>query len=180
MKPTGIMRATSLLILCLAATISGIAQTAASTADGVHFEEGLSWPQVLAKAKAENKPIFVDCYATWCQPCKFMDQKVYPIPEVGDYFNERFICVKVQMDVTKQDSAQTIAWRPDAKSLTQTYKINAYPTFLFFSPEGTALHKMVGAQSAKSLIKLAEHAGNPDKQYYTPLHPYLSPKHYSL
>ena len=31
---------------------------------GINFEQGLSWPQVLEKAKAGNKYIFVDCYAS--------------------------------------------------------------------------------------------------------------------
>ncbi len=36
----------------------------------IHFENGLSWEQIKEKAKAEHKYIFVDCYATWCGPCK--------------------------------------------------------------------------------------------------------------
>ena len=43
---------------------------------GIHFEQGLSWKDILAKAKAEHKYIFVDCYATWCGPCKYMDKNV--------------------------------------------------------------------------------------------------------
>ncbi len=33
--------------------------------EGVHFEHGLSWEEITAKAKAENKGIFMDCYTTW-------------------------------------------------------------------------------------------------------------------
>ena len=36
---------------------------------GVQFLE-ISYEQALAKAKAENKRIFIDCYASWCAPCK--------------------------------------------------------------------------------------------------------------
>ena len=43
---------------------------------GIHFEDGVSWQHVQQKAKAEDKYIFVDCYATWCGPCKQMDKKV--------------------------------------------------------------------------------------------------------
>jgi thiol:disulfide interchange protein len=43
---------------------------------GIRFEHGLSWAQVKEKAKAENKYIFMDCYATWCGPCKAMDKNV--------------------------------------------------------------------------------------------------------
>ncbi len=52
---------------------------------GIKFENELDWQQVLAKAKAENKYIFVDCYATWCIPCKKMDTDVYSSQKVGDF-----------------------------------------------------------------------------------------------
>lgn len=37
---------------------------------GIHFEHTLTWQQVQEKAKAENKYIFIDCFTTWCGPCK--------------------------------------------------------------------------------------------------------------
>src|SRR5580692_944424 len=67
---------------------------------GVAFEHGLSWQEVLQKAKKENKYVFVDCYATWCGPCKWMDKNVYPIDSVGTFMNDRFISVRMQMDTT--------------------------------------------------------------------------------
>ncbi len=45
---------------------------------GIQFLKDLSWEQILAKAAKENKFVFVDCYATWCVPCKTMDNNVYP------------------------------------------------------------------------------------------------------
>src|SRR5690348_4025352 len=58
---------------------------------GVNWVEGLSWKQVKAKAKNENKHIFVDCFTTWCKPCAEMDQKVYAVDSVGQYLNAGFI-----------------------------------------------------------------------------------------
>ncbi len=46
-------------------------------AQGIKFEKTLSWPEICEKAQKENKYIFVDCYTTWCGPCKKMDQEVY-------------------------------------------------------------------------------------------------------
>ena len=34
----------------------------------IRFEEG-SYQEVLAKAKKENKLLFIDCYTSWCGPC---------------------------------------------------------------------------------------------------------------
>ncbi len=40
-------------------------------AQGVAFEpDGTLLPQAAAKAKKENKLVFVDCYTQWCGPCK--------------------------------------------------------------------------------------------------------------
>ena len=33
----------------------------------IRFEEG-SYQEVLAKAKKENKLLFIDCYTSWCGP----------------------------------------------------------------------------------------------------------------
>ena len=38
---------------------------------GVKFED-LTFKEALAKAKAENKLVFMDCYTSWCGPCKKM------------------------------------------------------------------------------------------------------------
>ncbi len=135
--------------------------------NGIKFESGLSWEQVKAKAKAENKSIFMDCFATWCGPCKTMDKEVYPQKEVGDYFNAHFISVKVQMDQTLQDAPNVKAWYTNASELGKIYKISAYPSFLFFSPDGIAVHYTAGARNAGDFIAKAAEAFDPDKQYYT-------------
>jgi thioredoxin-related protein len=134
---------------------------------GIHFEEGLTWEQVLAKARAQNKFIFVDCYATWCQPCKVMDQKVYPDDSLGLYMNEKFISVKVQMDTTKSDREQVKLLRPAARLFEKEYTINSLPTYLFFAPDGKVVHKQAGVQSIGLFKLLADDARTPEKQYYT-------------
>lgn len=134
---------------------------------GIQFTEGLSWEQIKAKAKKENKFIFVDCYATWCGPCKVMDKDVYPLNMVGDAMNRRFISVKVQMDSTKSDPAHIKLMYPTARLLEKAYEVSALPTYLFFSPEGIAVHKAIGQQSGSGFVKLVSKAINPNEQFYT-------------
>src|SRR5688572_597879 len=85
---------------------------------GIQWVNDLNWQQVVAKAKSENKFIFVDCYATWCGPCKLMDKDVYPQKVVGDFANSRFISVKVQMDKTDKDVVKVREWYNDAATLS--------------------------------------------------------------
>ena len=37
----------------------------------MQFDEG-SFSEVLAKAKQEKRMVFMDCYTSWCGPCKMM------------------------------------------------------------------------------------------------------------
>ena len=65
------------LMMCLMTTSVIMAQVA--------FEpEGTTLEQASAKAKAENKLIFIDCYTQWCGPCKKMSKEVFPQASVGE------------------------------------------------------------------------------------------------
>ena len=135
-------------------------------AQGIHFENGLSWEQIKEKAKAENKYIFVDCYASWCGPCKKMDQEVYTEDSVGTVVNEKFISVKVQIDTSKNDNDAIKAWYADAHALMASYVVTAFPTFLFFSPSGELVHRGLGYQQPKNFAQLTVEALDPHKEYY--------------
>jgi thioredoxin-related protein len=139
---------------------------------GVLFEHGLNWQQVQAKARAENKYIFVDCYATWCGPCKQMDNRVYPLKDVGDYYNTHFISIRVQLDTSGNDSDAIKSWYSDASHLRAKYNVNVLPTFLFFAPDGSIVHQSNGFVDETDFIALGRDALDPDKQYYTLLDEY--------
>lgn len=135
---------------------------------GINFQQGLSWKELQAKARAENKYIFIDCYATWCGPCKYMDREIYPQNAVGEYFNAHFICVKLQMDRTPGDSSMIRDRYADARFISAQYAVNAYPTYLFFSPDEVFLYKQTGStENGQAFIDLARDALNPSKQYPT-------------
>jgi thiol-disulfide isomerase/thioredoxin len=63
----------------------------AQTDTGVQFEHNLNWAAIQAKAKAENKYIFMDCFTTWCGPCRYMSAKIFPQKESGDFMNDKFV-----------------------------------------------------------------------------------------
>ncbi len=132
---------------------------------GIQFENNMTWDQVLKKAESEKKLIFIDAYATWCGPCKLMDSAVFILPEIGNVFNREFINVKVQIDKTKGDSQHVINWYDDALSIEKKYSIDAFPTYLFLSPQGELINRVVGARSASQLAKEAQLALNPDRIY---------------
>ncbi|HEY4150730.1 MAG TPA: thioredoxin family protein [Chitinophagaceae bacterium] len=134
---------------------------------GIRFEQSLSWKQIFAKAKEEHKYIFVDCYASWCGPCKLMDKDTYPNDSVGKVMTASFLSVKVQCDITKQDDQHIKDWYTDAHQIQTTYGIHEYPTFLFFSPNGDLVYKAVGYRNPRQFLALAHDARDFRKQYPT-------------
>jgi len=59
---------------------------------GINFFKG-TYTEALAKAKEENKPVFLDVYAGWCGPCKKLKKTTFKDETVGEYFNKNFICI---------------------------------------------------------------------------------------
>lgn len=145
-------------------------------AQGISFEKDLSWEQVKAKAKAENKSIFLDVMATWCGPCKTMEKTVFSDEKVGAYFNDKFISVKVQTDQTPDDSEFVKKWYADARQINQAYSIRVLPSFVFLTPNGDLAYQVAGSRNANALIEIAKVAIDPKNQYAVLLEQYFKGK----
>lgn len=143
-----------------------------ATGKGIQFTENLSWEEVKTKANTEHKFIFVDCFATWCMPCKKMEKEIFPMNIVGKEMNEHFISVQVQMDTTKKDGDKVQAWYSTAHEFLTKYNLVGYPTFLFFDSNGNIVHKGLGTYNAEEFIFLLKKARNPNEQYYNLLNSY--------
>jgi thioredoxin-related protein len=143
---------------------------------GIQWLEGLSWREILKRAKDENKCIFIDCYATWCAPCKIMDRKIYTNDSVGKYFNNNFLCIKVQMDQTTFDDDTIKRWYEDARRMQKDFVVTAFPTYLFFFPDGKPMHKAVGSKTVTEFIRVGKEALDPQIQYYAILNNYYPGK----
>ncbi len=134
---------------------------------GIQFVHGLSWPQIKEKARSENKYIFLDGFTTWCVPCRVMEKNILSQQATGDFFNTRFINVKVQFDVTKADNDEVKSWYKDAQAIEKEYSIDSYPTYLFFNPDGELVHRITGgSRTPEEFIAKAKDALNPGNQYY--------------
>ncbi len=116
-------------------------------ADGIYFvENAASWQAIVDQSEVEDKPIFVDVYTEWCGPCKWMDQHVFSQKEVGEYMNREFINVKV--DAEKD-------W---GVAFARNFGVGAYPTYLFFAPDGDLVYSSKGSQPADVFLKGVEYA----------------------
>ena len=100
--------------------------------EGVKFED-LTFKEALAKAKAENKLVFMDCYTSWCGPCKKMLNTVFVQKEAGDFFNPRFVNIKYDME------------KGEGIELAKQFNVKSFPTFFIIRPDGSIQHKVGGA-----------------------------------
>jgi thioredoxin-related protein len=139
---------------------------------GIIFSQLGSWEDVLQKARAEHKYVFVDCYASWCGPCKEMDRTIFTNDTVGKFMNKWFIAVKVQIDQTKKDPTDIKNWYGTADNFQKQYAIIAFPSFLFFAPDGAILHKGIGEKGVEEFLDMAKTATDPQQQYYTLMRKY--------
>ncbi|MBK8351698.1 MAG: thioredoxin family protein [Saprospirales bacterium] len=130
--------------------------------DGIRFEEKATWQQVLDKAKKENKFILVDCYTTWCGPCKWMTKEVFPKAAVGEAINPNYISSAFDME------------KGEGLELAKKFNIKNYPTYVFLNSNGEIVHRGLGSMPAEDFIKLCTDALNPDKQYITLRNKYIS------
>ena len=112
-----------------------------SAEPGIKFTEA-AWREVLKQAKAQKKIIFLDAYASWCGPCKMLQKNVFTQKAVGDYYNGRFINVKMDME------------KGEGPALAQVYPLEAYPTLMFIDGNGRVLKKVLGYQSPEDLIAI--------------------------
>jgi len=133
------------LTLCLSSEAIGQTKTDSDRSKGIHFTEG-RWKDIAAKAKESGKYIFVDAYTTWCGPCKLLKSKTFLEERAGAYFNAHFINYTV--DTEKGEGIQ----------LAEQWDVTAYPTLLFFNPEGKLLLQQVGFVNGDKLIEFGKQA----------------------
>ncbi|SIQ45936.1 Thioredoxin [Chryseobacterium sp. RU37D] len=124
---------------------------ALALAQGIKFEDS-NFTTILAKAKKENKLVFIDAYTTWCGPCKLMSKNIFPMQSVGDYYNANFINAKIDME------------KGEGIDIAKKYNVKAFPTYLFVDGNGELVHRTLGYVEEKDFIQFAKDAGDPSKR----------------
>lgn len=133
----------------------------------IQFTESLTWNDVINEAKLTNKYIFVDCYTTWCGPCKRMESDVYTDKNVIKFANENFISLKIQIDSTNNDNDLIKKKYDMAYYISKNYGVHAFPMYLFFSPLGEIVDKDLGYKNKDEFFNILKNATNINLQYYT-------------
>ncbi|OUN67273.1 hypothetical protein B5G13_03300 [Butyricimonas sp. An62] len=136
------MRMTRKYIMMICFTLL-MGWSVSASSQGISFFKG-TFDEALAKAKQENKLVFVDFYATWCGPCKQMAEKVFTDEEVGKYMNDKFVCM--QIDVEKE------GWQ---KETAGNFNVTVLPTLIFFKADASVASRLAGAREKADLLNAA-------------------------
>ena len=95
----------------------------------------------FAKAKAENKPVFLYWGAVWCPPCNQVKATIF---NRQDFVERSRHFVPVYLDGDSK-SAQ----RQGAR-----FKIGGYPTMILFAPDGTEITRLPGEADAEQYMQV--------------------------
>lgn len=112
---------------------------------------GASWQASLDQAAKENKLVFLDCYTSWCGPCKWMEKNVFVLPEIYNYYNQHFINTKQDME------------KGEGIELRKRYNIQSYPTYLFINSKGEVVHRTGSRMTAEEFLEEARMASDPQR-----------------
>jgi thiol-disulfide isomerase/thioredoxin len=88
---------------------------------------------VMAAAKADGKPLVVEFYTTWCEPCKIFDAMVLP--------DEKAQAALRDVTFVRYD-----AERGNGIEVAKKFKVNSYPTFLAVDDEGEVRKNLAGIE----------------------------------
>jgi thioredoxin-related protein len=103
--------------------------------------DGASLDAVFAKAKADNKPVFLYWGAVWCPPCNQIKATVFNRPDFVAG-SKAFIPVYLDGDT------------PGAQKLGTQFKVRGYPTTILFKPDGTELTRLPGEVDAAQFMQV--------------------------
>ncbi len=81
----------------------------------------------------EDKPVFIDFYATWCEPCKYLDEI---LAELESRLKEKVVFLKLDVDQQAE--------------LSRHFQIRSVPTLMIYK-NGMLQWRMSGFKLAHEL-----------------------------
>ena len=101
-------------------------------------------------AAKEGKKIFLEFYASWCVPCKWMEETTLTDSRVQRSLKEDYIAIKVDIDDF------------DGYAIKEYYQVKVLPTIIIVDEKGLAITRKEQSLSAEMLLDVL---GSKNKQW---------------
>jgi len=108
-----------------------------------------SFDNAKSKAGEEGKLFFVEFYADWCTPCKWMDKTTFRNENVVNILNNNYVALKMDIEST------------EGSLLKHQYSVRMLPTILIFNSEGEIVERVEKTLSSDSMVSLLSFHDNP-------------------
>lgn len=119
--------------------------------EAMQFQD-LPFKDIIAKAKKENKLVFIDAYTSWCGPCKMMEKNIFTKKSVGDYYNANFINARFDME------------KGEGREIAAKFGVRSYPTYLFLNGDGELISQNYGYMEESMFISMAQDINSPNNK----------------
>jgi thioredoxin-related protein len=96
--------------------------------------------EVKSLAKAEDKFFILQFTATWCSPCKWMEETTFNDPNLADYMGKNYLAVKVDIDDI------------EGFDLKDRMKVEVLPTIIIFDASGKQLGRFAESMGPTKLL----------------------------
>lgn len=128
----------ALLLLFGVTSINLNAQFATSKSKTQFFEG--SYDNFLREARKQNKVAIIDFWASWCAPCKKMDNETFANSEVSRHINENYLIYKVNVDTF------------DGMEIANRFGVESFPTIITLDSRGKFIKELKGFFPPNHLI----------------------------
>jgi len=92
----------------------------------------LYWDAFKRQVDSLKRPYYIDFSATWCGPCKALDNTVFNDPRVIEITYNNMLAKKIDVDDF------------DGIGVTENFKITSLPTVIFFDSSGKIRNRVEG------------------------------------
>jgi len=100
-----------------------------------------SYDNFLREAKKQHKPVILEFWASWCGPCKKLNQETFSDKDFAAFLNKNFLVYKVDIDSF------------DGIKIVEKFNVQAFPTLLVADSKGNEVSQLKGFYYASYLQK---------------------------
>ncbi len=117
----------------------------------VNFHIG-SFDSGKVRANKEGKLFFVEFYADWCTPCKWMDKTTFKDGNVVSLLNDNYVPLKMDIESS------------EGRGLKGEYSVRMLPTILIFNSQGRMIERVEKTLSSEAMVSLLSFHNNDENK----------------